>query len=158
MLHTTDGGATWQPQIVGAQAPADFADAGGTAYLVAGADGPVSPLALFATTSGGAAGTPTALTIKQKTGGKGKAAKRGKIKVAGTLAPAEGGEEIQVRYRDGKAWRFRTEIAASDGSFTSAFKLRKPGPVVAQWFGDDDRAGAGSKAVVVKPPKKEPPK
>jgi hypothetical protein len=145
-LHTTDGGVSWQPQLVSSERLSDLWDAGPTAFSL-NATG-----SFFATSSGGRAGTPTTLTLKQK-GGSSKA-KSGQVKLVGTLSPAEGGEEIVISYRDGGAWRSRTEIAATNGQFTSAFKVKRETVAVAQWLGDDTRAGAGTRAVRVKPAKK----
>ncbi len=149
VLHTTDGAASFQPQLVTAEAPSDLWDAGSTAFTV-------TPSASFlSTNTGGQAGTPTVLTLKQVGGPKGKrVAKKGKVKVAGTLSQAEGGEKIAVMYRDKGRWRARTEVAATNGQFTSAFKVKRETVAVAQWLGDDTRSGDGTAAVRVKPAKK----
>lgn len=149
-LHTTNGGNSFQPQLISAIDLADLWDAGSAAYAAA-SDG-----SLFATNTGGTAGTPSALTLKQKGGPKARATKN-KVKLAGTLSPAEGGEEIVVAVRArGGRWVSHVETAATSGQFTSTFTLRKPGVAVAQWIGDDTRAGAGTRAVTVRPPKRKP--
>ena len=139
VLHTTDGGASWQPQLISSTPLRDLWDAGPTAFALTSAG------SFFNTNSGGQAATPTTLTLKQKGGPKAKrAAKAAKVKVAGTLSPAEGGEQVTVSYRNGEKWRSRTVTAASNGQFTSSFTVKKPTVAVAQWLGDDTRAGAGS--------------
>ena len=154
MLRTTDGGATWQPQIVAA------APVGGLRRrrrLRLPAHRPTA-----ASSPRPRAGRPA----RRRTDDQAEDGRQGEARreAAGRSRSRERSRRPRAASRSrsgsaiGSGGGARTEIAATDGSFTSAFKLRKPGPVVAQWFGDDDRAGAGSKAVVVKPPKKEPPK
>jgi len=77
------------------------------------------------------------------------------VSIAGTLSPAEGGERIVVSIRQASksGWKYQNATAASNGAFTAKFSVRKPSFVVAQWQGDDERAGAGSRALKVKPRK-----
>ena len=151
-LHTTDGGKSWQPQLISSEAPADLWDAGARAFSLTASG------SFFATASGGQAGTASSLSLKQVGGPKSRRAKAGKVKVSGTLSPAEGGEPIVILYRDNRKWRSKTEIAASNGQFTSSFKVKRQTVAVAQWVGDDTRSGAGTKAVKVKPAKKKKPR
>ena len=146
VLHTADGGLSWQPQLIAADAPADIWDAGATSFSLT-PDGQ-----FFATTNGGASGTHSTLTLKQVKPPKGKGS--GTVKVSGTLAPAEGGEDITISYRDKGVWRSRKEVAASNGVFTSAFKVKRKTVAVAQWLGDDTRSGAGTAAIRITPAKK----
>jgi photosystem II stability/assembly factor-like uncharacterized protein len=152
--RTTDGGRTWQPQLIDRDV-VTIVDAGATGFAnnVAGD--------FFATTTGGQGAMPSSLTIR-----KGSAAsasrrielkKKGKVKVAGTLTPPEGGESIVVSIRPIKksGWVQQEVTAASNGEFTATFSVKKPSYVVAQWTGDDVREGAGSTALKVKPPKKK---
>jgi hypothetical protein len=78
------------------------------------------------------------------------------VKVIGKLSPPEGGEQIVVSFRkeSSPSWRSQTLTAASNGRFTARFKVRKRSFVVAQWSGDDERAGAGSKVLELKPAKR----
>ena len=146
VMHTTDAGASWQPQLLGPDAVADIWDTGPTALAV------TSTSQFFVTSNGGQSGTPSELTLKQVAQN---AKKGGKVQVAGTLEPAEGGEQILVMYRDNGRWRGRVEVAASNGQFSSAFKIKRQTVAVAQWLGDDTRSGDGSTAVRVRPPKKK---
>jgi photosystem II stability/assembly factor-like uncharacterized protein len=148
VLHTADGGASWQPQLVTAEAPSDLWDAGSRAFAITPAG------SFLTTTTGGNAGTASSLTLKQVGGPRNKRAKPGKVKVTGTLSPAEGGEKIAVMYRDLKRWRARIETVATNGEFTSAFTVKRRTVAVAQWLGDDTRAGAGTAAVFVEPAEK----
>jgi photosystem II stability/assembly factor-like uncharacterized protein len=148
VLHTNDGGASFQPQLINAEGLSDLVDVGPTAFAISQAS------SFFTTDTGGEAGIPSELTLTQVGRSNAKrAAKQGKVKLTGTLRPAEGGEQIGVMYRDNGRWRMRVETAATNGEFTSAFKVKRETVAVAQWLGDDTRAGDGSKAVRVRPAK-----
>jgi len=79
---------------------------------------------------------------------------RGKVKVSGTLAPAEGGEQVVVSMRQGTQWSSQVATVASNGSFTATFSAKGRVTIVAQWQGDDDRAGDGTEPLKVKVKKK----
>jgi photosystem II stability/assembly factor-like uncharacterized protein len=147
VLRTRNGGKTWQPQLI-APSPVEVWDADSTGYAITPyEDG------FFATTTGGQAGTSSKLTLDVS---KGKSSKRTKrTKVIGRLSPPEGGEQIVVANRKAgnPRWHDETLTAATNGKFTAKFKVRKKLFVVAQWNGDDERAGAGSKVLVLKPPR-----
>ena len=153
VLRTTDGGVTWQPQLL-ANDQVQAVDAGATGF--AG----TSMGDLFATYYGGAGRAPSTLTLK-RTGAKSLSAarqaelrKQGRVKITGTLAPSEGGEAIVVAIRSPKGgWTHRFATAASNGEFTVTVKPKGKTVVVAQWV-DDARACAGSTAITVKRPKK----
>ena len=155
VLRTTNGGASWQPQLLH-QSEVRAVDAGATGFAgTAQGD-------LFATYTGGQAATASTLTLK-KAGAKSMSAarrtelkKKGKVKVTGTLSPAEGGETIVVATRSPKGgWSQRVATAASNGEFTVTLQPKGKTLVVAQWAGDDARAGAGSTAITIKRPKKK---
>lgn len=149
VFHTDNGGKSFQPQLVSFLPLSELWDAGPTAFSATTAG------SFFATTTGGQAGAPSALKLKQKGGAKRPALRpQRKVKVKGTLAPAEGGEQIVVSWRDKGRWRSRIEIAASNGAFTSSFRIRRPSAAVAQWLGDDERDGAGTRVIRVRPPKR----
>ena len=145
--RTTDGGKTWQPQLIAPQF-VDLWDAGPTGYAITqgGAN-------FFGTTTGGEAGTPSSLTLKDVTSKSAGAGTAKRVKVAGKLSPPEGGEQIVVSFRRASSanWSSQTLTAASNGEFTARFEVKSRSFVVAQWSGDDERAGAGSKALVLKP-------
>jgi hypothetical protein len=75
----------------------------------------------------------------------------GVIAINGTLAPAEGGETVVVSERVGRSsrWLFRTFTASSTGRFTVFANLTRTTRFVAQWSGDDERAGAGTNVLTV---------
>jgi hypothetical protein len=78
--------------------------------------------------------------------------------VRGRLSPAVGGEQVIVssteadpRRRHGAVdWRFKTARVRSDGRFTSRWRVRRTSVFVAQWTGDGQIRGAGSKVLKVR--------
>jgi len=155
VLRTADGGRTWQPQLVGANAIArrglGVGDAS-TAFAL------TTTNSLFATHVGGAAGRPSALTIE--------APKRfrlhkdlpASIRISGRLTGARGGEHVVVSYRErgSDQWLFQDVVVASRGTFTVVARLRTTAKIVAQWAGDDRLRGAGSPALTVVGPRIPP--
>jgi len=148
-FYTADAGKSWQPQLI-SQDLLDIADAGQAAFGVA-RNG-----RFYATDSAGQLGAATTLTIskakssaKKPGGGKGQP-----VKIQGTLQPAEGGEQVVVSLRRGTRWSSQVATVASNGTFTATFNVKGTVYVVAQWQGDDDRAGDGTAPLKVKPKKK----
>jgi photosystem II stability/assembly factor-like uncharacterized protein len=145
VLHTSDAGATWQPQLVtSAQVQFDGLAAGvGADYLLAGdAD-------LLFSTTGGVAGTSSTLALTTRRRRLGKAAS---IDVAGRLAPASGGERVVVSaLAPGRTqWTHRAVTVAANGTFTTSWTVhRGTTTFVAQWTGDVASAGAGSRPLAV---------
>ena len=128
-----------------------MSDAGATGYALMPFDD-----GFFATTTGGQAGNPSSLTLDVPKG-KASKGKKKKVKVVGKLSPPEGGEQIVVSSRKASdpSWDDDTLTAATNGKFTAKFKVKKKKVfVVAQWSGDDERSGAGSKVLTLKPKKK----
>jgi len=70
------------------------------------------------------------------------------VQVNGTLSPGTpaGGELVQVSTRSAKSRSWRSEVVtvASNGTFTITRRIKGKTYFVAQWAGDDDRAGAGA--------------
>ena len=75
-----------------------------------------------------------------------------KIKVRGRLSPAEGGEDIEVRVRrlNGRGWREIDVTASRAGRFSLERRIRRPTVFVAQWEGDPDSGGDGTRPLVVR--------
>jgi len=57
---------------------------------------------------------------------------------------------VTVAQRNGKRWIRRSVRAASNGSFTTRFKLARSAVFVAQWRGDDAHSGDGTPVLRVK--------
>jgi hypothetical protein len=145
-LRTTDAGKSWRPQLVGESYDVRnslVATGHNTALLLAGTN------SLLATTTGGDAGTASKLSLRTK---KRKLRRPGSIKVTGKLSPPEGGEQAVVSMREarGLRWSSKTVTIASNGTFTTSWKVRRTSLFVAQWRGDDDRTGDGSGVLTVK--------
>jgi photosystem II stability/assembly factor-like uncharacterized protein len=147
ILRTTDGGATWHPQLAAAApvAPQGIAaPGGGTDYLLAGGS------SLLFTTTGGDVGKPSTLTITTR---RRKLAKPAHITVTGKLVPASGNERVTVSYRQPGSllWRHQTVSTAANGSFTTSWNVRKGVNLfVAQWAGDFRSTGDGSPVLQVR--------
>ena len=103
---------------------------------------------LFATTTGGDQGAASSLklTTKRKAG-----LRRGStISVSGRLNPASGGEQVVVSARAARrGWVHKVVQVASNGTFTTVWKVSRLTIFVAQWMGDADHEGAGSKVLQV---------
>jgi len=144
LLRTDDGGATWQPQFVVSEAIGGrgIADGDGVDFLLAG-----SSDLLFSTT-GGIAGDPSELTVATK---RRHLPRAGRIIVTGRLRPASAGAQVTVAMRPpGRAWAHQTVAVASNGTFTTAWRVpRGTTTFVAQWTGDVASAGAGSRPLTV---------
>jgi photosystem II stability/assembly factor-like uncharacterized protein len=136
LLRTSDGGATWRPQLVAPAALRDVESAGGTDYSLAGID------ALYATTSGGDTGAVQSLSLstRHRT-----LRKPSAILVTGRLKPADGGELVQVSMRTRRAWAVQVAVVASNGSFSTRWRVRGTSQFVAQVLGDADHAGAATR-------------
>jgi hypothetical protein len=143
LLRTSDAGMTWRAQLVdsrpiltnGLVAPADH-----TGLALARGDH------LLATDTGGDLGERSDLTL---TAHRERPGEPGVVKLAGRLTPAKGGERIVVskRYIGQTRWFFRIEHAASNGSFTVFSNVSRTAFFVAQWNGDDEDVGAGSRVL-----------
>jgi acyl-coenzyme A thioesterase PaaI-like protein len=146
VLRTTDGGRSWRPQLIGQQQIVF----GGLA-----APGPksgfalASPNRLFGTAVGGDRGraTKVSLSIKRR-----KPGKPGTLKIDGRLRPAKGGEQVVVSMRaiGAARWDYETVQAATNGRFTVVADVQRSTQFVAQWAGDDTRAGDGSETLTVR--------
>jgi photosystem II stability/assembly factor-like uncharacterized protein len=148
LLRTTDGGKSWRPQLVDddpIQPLNGLVGTGANTGMVLSNDS-----SLFTANSGGDAGTPSTLKLKTK---KRKLRKRSRVTVTGKLTPREGGERVVVSMRGQrlKRWTHNVVTVASNGTFTTSWKLSGDSLFVAQWAGDDDRAGDGSKVLRVTP-------
>ena len=148
VLRTIDAGRTWRPQLVNSGFVADVVAAGATDFALSG------PNRFFTTSGGGVAVRDSKLTLRPKRSRRAPR-RRGRrtatVQILGRLAPAEGGEEIVVASRGRGGWRRQVATAASNGSFTTTWRISGPTLFVAQWRGDDDRRGDGSTVITVTP-------
>jgi photosystem II stability/assembly factor-like uncharacterized protein len=146
LLRTTDGGRSWRPQLVSSDRPAadGLASAGANeAFLIAGGS------QLLFTTSGGERGQRSKVTLHAS---RRTARRRAVIRLRGRAQGARAGARVLVsrRERGESGWVRREATVASGGSFSTRWRLSKTAAFVAQWAGDEDSAGDGSGAVVVR--------
>jgi photosystem II stability/assembly factor-like uncharacterized protein len=141
VLHTSDGGVSWRPQLIGQEPLADRGLATptlDTAFALAGgAD-------LFYTNSGGDSGGETTLSLRP---GRRVITRARKVTLSGRLTPAVPGARVVVSARtDGTSgWRVAGAVVAGpDGKFSLRVKLRQTTHFVAQWRGDADHNGDGT--------------
>jgi photosystem II stability/assembly factor-like uncharacterized protein len=141
VMRTSDGGATWRPQLIQNSPVAPKA-------LVA--MGPRTAFAfdeigeLFETTGGGDQGAVTSVNIRAA---KTRLKKPATVKIIGNLRPSVVDAPVTVLVRSAKsaAWRVVDVKAVSgSGTFTTAVKVRRTSYLVAQWPGDADHDGDGS--------------
>lgn len=144
VLQTSDGGRSWQPQLIApTSGQTDIAAFGArTGFaLVSGED-----TQLFATVSAGQAGTVSRLSLKASSA----RVRPGRtVRVSGRLSAAQGGEFVIVARRSATGWERKNVRVASNGAFTSSWRMRRSADFVAQWRGDDARRGDGTAALRV---------
>jgi hypothetical protein len=89
----------------------------------------------------GDAGAPQALTLSTRR----RTVTRGtRVVVGGRLTPADGGEEILIARLAGGRWSLQVAQAASNGSYSTRWRVDRSSVFVAQVLGDADHAGAGT--------------
>jgi photosystem II stability/assembly factor-like uncharacterized protein len=147
LLRTADGGSTWQPQFV-VSTPilggGIAATSSGTDYLLGGQS------SLLFTTTGGQAGKTSKLSVTTK---KTRLKKAAGITVTGKLTPAGSNRLVTVSYLapGSSHWRHQTAKTASNGSYTTSWRVQKgTNRFVAQWAGDFSAKGDGSSVLTVK--------
>src|SRR4051812_7187714 len=146
VLRTSDGGRTFSPQLV---SHSELAPGGLLATGASSAVALAEPASLFFTTTGGGAGQVPKLTIRSD---RRRIRRATTVKVMGRLGPTEGREQMLVASRaaSGGAWRTQTVRVAANGSFTTQWRIGSSTVFVAQWDGDDQRTGVGSRVLRVR--------
>jgi photosystem II stability/assembly factor-like uncharacterized protein len=146
VLRTSDGGASWRPQLLSSgaiggrhglvAAPGDIAHA-----LIGGSD-------LFRTDSGGDAGATSTLTLTTKTK---RLRRKGKVRVDGKLTPAAPGARVEVKVRElgSNRWSRQIVTVRSDGTFSTNWTVKRSSSFLAQWAGDQALNSDGSPALRV---------
>ncbi len=156
VLHTTNGGRSWQPQVIDGQGCQILATPS-AAYCSGGVTFAEAPsfTGFFSTTNGGASPQKTSLSISigpKKLSAK-KLRKAGhKINVKGKLTPVTGvGEMVQIAHRTvGGSWRSADVRVASNGAFSLTIHgVKKTTDVVADALGDGINSGAGTPAATL---------
>lgn len=142
VLRTVDGGRSWQPQLISPSAAEDVAAFGADKGFVLDESS-----RLFGTSTGGQAGAGSAIRLRPSAR---RVRRGGRVTIRGTLRPADGGELVTVAQRNGQRWIRREVRAASNGSFTTRWRLVRSTVFVAQWRGDDAHRGDGTPALRVR--------
>jgi hypothetical protein len=147
VLRTSDGGATWRPQLIERSSVAQ----GGIVAM-----GPRTAFALddaselFETTGAGDQGAANQVTIKA---GRTRLKKPGTVKISGRLTPAVTDAPITVLVRSAKSAHWQVvdvKAVSGSGTFTTALKVRRTSYLVAQWPGDADHNGDGSPPIRIR--------
>jgi photosystem II stability/assembly factor-like uncharacterized protein len=147
LLHTSDGGATWRPQLLD-NAPLNgrglTAPVAGTAFGLAGG------MDLLYTNTGGDRGSDTKLTLAAQPRTIGRKART--VKLSGKLTPAAAGATVVVsaRVEHSPIWKvIDAPKVSSSGTFSSSIRVRATTDVVAQWSGDAAHDGDGSRTLTI---------
>ncbi|MEA2442467.1 MAG: hypothetical protein QOH76_3891 [Thermoleophilaceae bacterium] len=149
VLRTSDGGATWRPQLIGSDR---IQERGLVAPDADVAFGLAASSELFFTSTGGdqtATGSALKLTPSRAV-----VAHVRRVKLTGRLTPAVAGARVTVLARDNSthAWHVVGERTASAAGTFSIFspRLTHTMQLVAQWPGDTTVNGAGSPVVTIR--------
>jgi photosystem II stability/assembly factor-like uncharacterized protein len=145
VLRTSDSGRTWRPQLVSSQPVlgSGVAASGSTGLLLTAGN------SFFYTTSGGDQGDPSNVKIKTR---KRKVRQKTTVRVTGRVSGAAAGSKALVGRRQigENGWDFQLATIASNGTFTTTWKMTKTATFVGQWVGDDDQAGDGSVPLTIR--------
>lgn len=154
-LATTNGGKTWQPEVIdgaGSNDPgsAVLATKGHDYFADAASQGADQTSAVFATSNGGASPQASHLSIsigpKQLTAKALKSKRHNRVTIKGKLNPVTAaGEQVQVGHRspNGKSWQDQLVNVASNGAFQVTLKnVKSTTDFVAYAIGDGVHGGA----------------
>jgi hypothetical protein len=149
VLATSDGGATWRPQLLGsAGLPVGGleAPAATSAFALGVADGRGADL--FRTDTGGDQGDQSVITVKPSVK---RLKKAGTVRLTVQLAPSVSGVQVALfkRASKGKAWSLVRQGPTTAGKLVLDTKVKASTQFVAQWYGDADRNGDGSPVTTV---------
>ena len=146
VLRTNNGGKSWRPQVL-TPTGAPLIAAGGPRTAFASVGTPGFPAIVFTHTGGDLPGSSDLrLSTRTRTINRART-----VTVTGNLSPARGGERVDVFVRslNGSRWRTLEARVSSDGDFSVERRIRSSSVFVAQWAGDGQSAGSGSRALVV---------
>jgi photosystem II stability/assembly factor-like uncharacterized protein len=156
VLHTANGGKSWQPEVIdGQQGATILATPGYDYYDEAGLNSSTGLTGLFATTDGGVSVSSTTLTIrlKRKQLTANQLAKAGhKVVLRGALTPVTSvGEQVLVSYRSpGGLWHVRLVTVAGNGAFSvRVAAIKSTTDFFAAVVGNGVYSGAGTPATVL---------
>ena len=145
IMRTDDGGLSWAPELLTSQEVAFgqlLATGPKSGYVDAGGN------QLLATSTGGRAGAASKLTLTTR---KKTLRKAATITVSGQALAARGRRArggLMLNAKSG-AWKTQTVQVAASGRFSTAWRVTGTRSFVAQWTGDDERAGDASTPLTV---------
>ena len=147
VLHTSDGGATWRPQLI---APSPFDAHGLVAPDASNAFGLAAGSKLFYTGTAGDPGTTSSkLTLTPR---RTAVINPRSVKIDGTLTPALEGASVTVLARNARTHNWSvvgSRRASATGKFTISYRVTHTTELVAQWRGSGDVNGAGSPVATI---------
>jgi photosystem II stability/assembly factor-like uncharacterized protein len=149
VLHTSDGGATWRPQLLaepqlvtgGLEAPS-----GSSALALGFGEGRGADL--FRTDTGGDQGAQSAITVKASAK---RLKKAGAVRLTVQLNPGVSGARVALFARSGKSprWKLVRADQTTAGKLRVDTRVRATTQYVAQWYGNADLNGDGSAIATV---------
>jgi photosystem II stability/assembly factor-like uncharacterized protein len=162
VMHTADGGRTWQPEVIDGYAEGSvsatptvdyWADGGYVSVSAARPRDlqiPGTTVNLLTTTDGGASPEPSQLTLAL--GAHRLSASRlrrsgGRLAVTGRLAPARPGLILIADRPAGGLWHEQSAVLSADGTYRATLhNLTRSSDIVAFALGDGRNGGAGTPA------------
>jgi photosystem II stability/assembly factor-like uncharacterized protein len=150
VLHTSDGGKSWRPQVIEASQLNAFgleAPSAANAFGLANGDGRGADL--FRTDTGGDLGAASTITVKSSVKRLNRA---GTVRLTIQLQPGLSGAHVALLARSGKngRWTVVTDsLTRGGGTLSIDRRIKATTQFVAQWQGDADRNGDGSPLVTV---------
>ena len=144
VLRTSDGGATWRPQLLGeAQIVTGGLEAPSAASAFALGRGEGRGADLFRTETGGDQGVQSTIAVKSSKKRLGR--RGGRVRLTVSLNPGVSGARVVLLARSGKGrWSVVRDGLTTAGKLTVDRRVRRTTQFVAQWYGDADRQGDGS--------------
>jgi photosystem II stability/assembly factor-like uncharacterized protein len=149
VLTTTNGGKTWQPQVIDGSGTGLVLSTPTVGYFASSAPAADPYRALFTTTNGGASPNPSQLTLSLGTArltAKALRKRHGQVTLRGRLSPVTSpGERLLLSYRSRQTgnWTSRTITVASNGAFQATVsKLKTTTDFVVDSAGDGTYGGA----------------
>jgi photosystem II stability/assembly factor-like uncharacterized protein len=154
VLRTSDGGASWRPQLVsvGDELSDQSLEAPSATTAFALGLGENRASDLFATTTGGDQGSANVVTVKASAT---KLKKAGSVKLTVKVSPGVLGANVVLLKRGAKSPAWSTvsvpggAVTKGSGTYTVTVKVKATTYFVAQWRGDADRNGDGSPVTAV---------
>jgi photosystem II stability/assembly factor-like uncharacterized protein len=149
VLATSDGGATWRPQLLGPAALVAGgieAPAATSAFALGVGEGRGADL--FRTDTGGDLGAVSAITVKPSTR---RVRRASNVRLTVQLAPSVSGVQVALFARSGRStrWTLVDQGTTTAGKLTVDTRVRATTRYVAQWYGDAERNGDGSPVTTV---------